>query len=63
MLLRTVTAEKADTCRPMRCAVLQVRLGLDATGALATAAAAVAKYNESMGYAEEGLAQHKASGP
>ena len=38
---------------------LQVKLGLEAKGALAVAAAAVAKYNEVMGYADEGLAEHK----
>ena len=41
---------------------LQVKLGLEAKGALAAAAAAVAKYNEAMGYADEGLAEHKVGG-
>ncbi|GAB4822738.1 hypothetical protein N2152v2_009784 [Parachlorella kessleri] len=38
-----------------------VKLGLEAKGALAAAAAAVAKYNEAMGYADGGLAEHKAA--
>ena len=41
--------------------VLQVRLGLEAKGALATATSAMASFSDSMGYAEQGLSEHKAS--
>ena len=36
-----------------------MKLGLEAKGALATATSAMAAFSDSMGYAEQGLSEHK----
>ncbi len=59
LLLKHICSCQPSDCAPGLACLPQVRLGLEARGALAAAAAAMKAFTDSMGYAEMGLAEKK----